>query len=699
MQSVTQPVASDSKPRTANAEPPIPGRLRVPGAPALLALAIFALALWPRSLALGTFVTTDEIFWAGRSGNFARSLANGQLSGTLQTGHPGVTTMWAGALGMGLERAPRLAGERREVSRSQVSRSPDFLGGLESGRRAVALTTALATAAASLLTWRLLGPGAAVLGGSLLALDPFYLAHSQLLHVDALLSSFMFLALLAGLVRWLAGGKWPYLVVSAIATGLALLSKSPAVYMLGFLPLVATLTAWRRGCLRKRSVWTDLLTWAGLMAATYALCWPAVWAAPLETLRAVVGFMADNSNPQHSAIADGGDARALFYPVAFALRTTPLTLVGLVLLAIETASRRWGKGATLPDDAVSPHLRLADSRGAAAAVLLAYAVFFGLAMTVTAKSFDRYLLPAFPALDVLAGLGLALSARRLRWAGGAGWLLVGALTLPLLVFPLASSSPYALAWYNPLAGGGPGAERHLAVGWGEGLDQVARYLNSKPNAERLKAAMPGEIYTTVLDAQFVGQVMPLEGGDPSSNDSAYFVTYVRAPQNGPPIYDPRFQSWEPDFVVRLAGIDYSRVYGAQVGIPIGAVFGRFSSLEGYGLDTLVTRPGRPLVVKLFWRPLGAIPTETRVILSVLDPANREVARAESHLGLLEVGQTRSRTYQVQMPPDLPSGEYTLWVGLEAGPGQPVSVLGRPRTLAPTAPDDPFRVVLRSFQVR
>jgi hypothetical protein len=656
---------------------------------------------------LESFVTTDEIFWVGRSGNFARALASGRLAFTLQTGHPGVTTMWAGLLGIGSERSQRLGGDRREVSRGQVSRSADFLTGLAAGRRAVAVATAVLIAGATLLGWRLLGGGPAVLGGALLALDPFYLAHSQLLHIDALLSGFMAVALLAGLVRWLDGGSYGYIVISALATGLALLSKSPALFLVGFLPPVAAAVAWRRGRVLDRRLWGDLLAWGGLAALTYVICWPALWVSPVDTLRGVLGFVADNANPRHSAAEGGAPSGALFYPAVFALRSTPLVLVGLALLPVEAAARAWNRkreresgGVGEWEKEVSPTLPLSLPLGGPAVALLAYAVLFGLTMTFAAKSFDRYLLPAFPALDLLAGLGLALSARRLRWIGGAGRLLAGAFLLPLLVYPLATSLPYALTWYNPLAGGGPAAQAALVVGWGEGLDQVARYLNTRPNADRLKVTMPGQVYTTVLDSQFVGQVMPAEGGDPSTNDAAYFVTYVRAPQEvGPPIYDARFQIWQPELVVRLAGVEYARVYNSGLGVPIGATFGGVAGLEGYGLDAVATRPGRTLNVKLFWRALGAVPGGTRTVLTLTDPAGHDVARAEAPLVPPEPGQTRPRSYQLVLPAALTPDEYLAWVALETAAGRPLPLAARPTALAVGAPEDPLRAVLRSIQVR
>ena len=681
---------------------PISGRPGVAGAVAV-GLLIFLLAFLPRNVGLQTFVTTDEIFWVGRTGSFERGLARGRLDLTFQTGHPGVTTMWAGLLGIGPERAQRLGADNRDVSRGQVSRNPEFLSALADGRRAVALITAIATAAIGLLTWRLLGLGPALVGGTLLALDPFFLAHSQLLHIDALQASFMAIALLAGLVRWQAAGGRGYLVLAALATGLACLSKSPALFLLGFLAPLALFAAWRRGDLRTRRPYLDLLSWLALSAAVYVLLWPALWTAPLETLRGIFGFIGDNANPRHAALAEGGAGSGpLFYPTTFLLRTTPLVLIGLTLLAIELiAARR--TVAVVPWSTVRRPSSIVHRPSSVVPALAAYALIFAAAMTAAAKSFDRYLLPAFPALDLLAGLGLTLAARRLRPFGGAGRLLAVAFLLPLLVYPLATSLPYALTWYNPLAGGGSAAQRALTVGWGEGLDVVARYLNARPNAERLKVAMPGEIYTTVLDSQFAGQVMPAEGGDPAANGADYFVTYIRAPQDADPVYDPRFQTWQAEAVARLGGIEYARVYRATLGIPLGATFGDpaspLATLEGYGLDLTSTRTGRPVTARLFWRLLADPPPDSRVLLSLHDPTDREVARTENPLGPFERDRPRPRQYQLQVPTGLPPGEYQLWVALTAAQDQPVPLTAPPTALAPGAPQHPSRAILRTIRVR
>src|SRR5262249_12555155 len=147
------------------------------------------------------------------------------------------------------------------------------------------------------------------------------------------------------------------------------------------------------------------------------------------------------------------DPGPLFYPVALLFRLGPVALGGMVV-AIICGWRR-------PADRV------------ALFSLAGFALGFMALMTVGGKKFDRYMLPAIVRLDLLAGVGVWLLARRLRTA----WIRRVAV-LAVLVVQLAlfwRSQPYPIASYNPLLGGTPVAERMLMLGWGEGLEQVARY--------------------------------------------------------------------------------------------------------------------------------------------------------------------------------------------------------------------------------
>jgi hypothetical protein len=63
--------------------------------PFLITLGLFTLALIPRAVAQGTFITVDEAYhWFERADVFLRALQSGNYIETNQVGHPGVTTMW-----------------------------------------------------------------------------------------------------------------------------------------------------------------------------------------------------------------------------------------------------------------------------------------------------------------------------------------------------------------------------------------------------------------------------------------------------------------------------------------------------------------------------------------------------------------------------------------------------------------------------
>src|SRR5689334_10059353 len=64
------------------------------------------LAILPRILFLGSFVTSDEAnFWLQRSATFLQALRTGDYAATAISTHPGATTMWLGSAGILLREA------------------------------------------------------------------------------------------------------------------------------------------------------------------------------------------------------------------------------------------------------------------------------------------------------------------------------------------------------------------------------------------------------------------------------------------------------------------------------------------------------------------------------------------------------------------------------------------------------------------
>jgi len=534
----------------------------------VLGVAVFLLALAPRLMARDLFPTSDEDSWMRRTGGFTFGLLNGQLGRTYQNGHPGVTTMWVGLLAQGPDGALRFAD--RVHGLRFVGQVPGYMEGLAQARIGFAVLGALAVAGSALLVAHLFGVGPGVLAGLGLAAEPFLVANQQLVHVDGPLTAFVTLACLLALVRWTArGGIWS-LVACGVTTGLALLSKSPALYLVAFVPTLALVEGVRQGArplppdtrvtpaerergsgpatasIRRyrelRSWVVDLVIWGAVILVTVVLLWPALWVlGPVEVLSRIVAFTRETGG-QPDEVGSyffgqvGADPGPLYYPVATLFRLTPYSSVGIVVLAVLRRS--------LPSDARDRVVWL-----------VVFAAGFALMMTLGAKKFDRYLLPIFPALVVLASVGWwALFSCLKKPASRAA---LGVALAGLLVWPLFSVYPYPISFYNPLLGGGGAAQRSVMIGNGEGLDQAARWLSAQPDAPDLRIAAHS---WDILVALVPSDGEPLRDGIP--DDADYIVTYGRRIQmhRWGASLERYLAANPPVYSVAINGIDYVHIH-------------------------------------------------------------------------------------------------------------------------------------------
>jgi hypothetical protein len=218
-------------------------------------LALFLLALIPRVLDLGVFLTVDEPVYAEQARTFLVAVSKADWAATNQIASPGATAMLAGAIGL---MARYLAWGAKGVSLQDFALSvplhpvdPRVLPAL---RLPFALITSLGVLGVYALTKKLFSEKVALLSAVLLALDPFYLAYSRLIVLDAFMSVFMFLALLAFLLFLQKGRSWLHLLISALAGGLAIATRSPA-FILMLVAVVLSLLSLTAGDGRSRWRW------------------------------------------------------------------------------------------------------------------------------------------------------------------------------------------------------------------------------------------------------------------------------------------------------------------------------------------------------------------------------------------------------------------------------------------------------------
>jgi hypothetical protein len=548
-----------------------------------LFLLILALAL-PRLTALDRYVTVDEPLWLERSANFYQALWNQDWKNTYLVGHPGVTITWAGTAGF-LWEFPgyvKLAGKQitNLITFRQflISHSHTALDLLVAGRTFTALAVILVLLLVFLLMVRLAGWGLALLASFLIALDPYFIALSRLLHLDGLVTALMLLSLLAFISYLEQGQRRRDLFLSGVAAGLSWLTKSPAFFLIpfvGLLMLIELFKIWKRidaaelrvHAARLKDIWEvarPWLVWLAIGVIVFALLWPAMWVDPRGTLNRVLvkgtnyALMGNDSATFFAGqVIDVGQSVWYFYPVSLLWRITPPELIGLLILVIT-----W----IFPDA-----FRLSAGHRRLAWVMALYALLFIAFITLSQKVADRYQIPVQPALCILAALGWFGFLNGLgRWAEQrfpGAWVglskpFLGGTIVFVQLLGVIQTAPYYMNYYNPLLGGDKAAPAVMMIGRGEGLEVAAQYLDSLPDVRDLRVyAWYGE---GPFSYYFEGETKVILADTPLSDilNADYVVIYIQQWQRQAPSKDVMdyFARMTPVFVARIGNLDYAQVY-------------------------------------------------------------------------------------------------------------------------------------------
>ncbi|HID62581.1 MAG TPA: phospholipid carrier-dependent glycosyltransferase, partial [Anaerolineae bacterium] len=657
----------------------------------IVALFIFVLAFVPRALSLNAISIIDEFQWQEGTQAFINGLLSGDFLSTYCRYHPAVTDMWLIAIGLGFKYLVMLlrgiypAGFQAFLEQSAFPSYPnaDFL---VAERLPFALITSISVVLVYLLAKKLFGRPVAWLGAGLLALDPFYISHSRVVTPDGLLASFMTLSILSFIVYLICERSRYYVAFSGFAAGLAFLTKVPAVLLV---PMAVVLTVMKHATRNTEHASrithhvADLAIWGMVAFLTFFCLWPAMWVDPVGTVQRMVADMTADTGGGWNQFFMGRitkDPGLLFYPVVLLFRTTPLTLIGAAasLLFFSHASR------------ITHHALL---------MLVICILLFTLFMSFGTTRFDRFLLPIFPSVDILAALGLyelakAISARRGKP--------VKALTLLILIIQAGFAlpqHPYFLSFYNPLVGGSAQAPKVLLIGWGEAFEQAAGYLNGKENATELKVAAQ---YPASFGPYFAGQTLAISRMYPTDIwpwlPADYIVFYINGAQRNVP--DPGvvsyFRSLELEHTVRAKGLEYAWIYRGPQFILSEAPAPQYpaqADLAGkvlflgydlYGPAESDVKSGDTLQVITYWRCLEEMEENYSVYVRLVQRTKEDEA---GHLwgqtdnwpaqGFLPTSQWREGMmardkYSIEILAGTPPGDYHLEVGL-------YSVLGGGRT--------------------
>ena len=509
------------------------------------------------------------------------------FSETLISYHPGVMTMW-------------IAGLRTFFIEPQVD-----VPNLAFSRWFIGVAVLMGLVVTFFLLHRLFGLWISVVSFAFLACSPLLLTQSRRVHTDALAAVFCLLAVLAFLVYCQTPKKQHYLIGSGVAFGLACLAKSYSLVLLLWVPLCFGLfrsreETWRQFFFNSLGA---LLCFLSCALLTAFVLWPVFWTLAFFVfglcLLGITAFahrrLQKETHQQHllpylpSILVLGvvctcamrtvwrvldrvgwavttphevehfflgqvvNDPSWLFYPLVLCIKSTPLMLP----LALGGCLFLWRLRG---QEEYARQFRIVLG-------LVAFVVLFTICLSLTSKKFSRYLLPAFPILEVLAAIGFVAFLRwgysyiNARLGTKASHLKLSFSVVTLLcllmiqVIPVLRLHPYYGTYYN-LCFKLTDITKIITFGDASGLDIAAKYLNQKPNAQGMNVQV-SPLAAEFLRRYFVGQAYQADRKTGLAPD--YEVVYIRDAQIGR-VPQTGTLNGTLECVITLNGVDYVWIY-------------------------------------------------------------------------------------------------------------------------------------------
>ncbi|MCZ2126224.1 MAG: glycosyltransferase family 39 protein [Anaerolineales bacterium] len=461
----------------------------------MLSLALLALTLPSRLINIDRAVNIDEPWWVISSANFYYAVTHRDFADTYFEYHPGVTNMWIIASAMHVY-FPQYRGFGQGFF---DQRKPDFENFLREHDKDVLTLVRIAryiqagvltvlTLFAFFLLALLVGENAAFLASALAAVSPFFVGHSHLLNMESMGAMFVLISLLSMALYLSKSRKWIFLFFSGAMFGLAQLTKSTSIALLGVIGAMLLVEIFKRD---EKPFWIKFsgaartfILWFASAALTYFILWPGMWVAPARMLSEVYGnaFGYAFQGSRLDVIGELDVAKfslnnrldgILLYLRYWASGTTFVTWLGLICAAAFLFSKNKNETSA----------RTKALIGYLALLGVLFILMFGLAR---GRNHAHYIMNAFVAFDVIAGVGwgsaLSRALSRFQRKSSAALTLAALIAIPVIQMTLALPyAPYYFTYKNPFA------KEAATYGYGEGYAEAADYLAQKPNGKNLTA--------------------------------------------------------------------------------------------------------------------------------------------------------------------------------------------------------------------
>lgn len=429
---------------------------------------------------------TDVWKWKARIFDFGQGIFTFNFEQTLQRYHPGVTLMWLGSIGVKLNSFyyKIILGITPPDNDISAIFTLHFFQKL-----VIVLCLGLTLASVFYVLRSVFSKTYALIFIVLLTLEPFYAALTRVIHLEGLMSTFM-LASFVWLYYYLSAPKNKVLYLSAFFAALAFLTKTSALFLLAFVPLVLFLNIYLGSRMFTKSIrlaiW-PFMQWLLASLAVYAILWPALWVMPVDVFASLGrGIFETGIEEGHIQYYFGNlvqDPGITFYPVVFLARSSFYLILGLLGVFFVYKKSYF----------ISKRFLL---------YVFLFVFFYTIEMSLPSKKLDRYLLPALVVSLLVSSVFFTWLVTSLSARFKPNYL------LPLLFIPslvqMYVLHPDYFSYYSPIIGGLRYGIHVIEPKWLIGKDPIVEYFTNLKQAQNLETFQKEEAFDTLFANEELG---------------------------------------------------------------------------------------------------------------------------------------------------------------------------------------------------
>lgn len=365
-------------------------------------------------------INPDGVSWHKRSELFVVALKSGNFINTYQHYHPGVTLMWI--MGPVVEIAKHVTGQ--EIYNNNSFQLFDYIS-----KFSLVVVQLILSLLLLFVFSKIMGFMKAIAFIMLLSLEPFFVGNSRLVHLDVLLTLFLLLGLGFNYLSF-QDKKYNYSVLAGIFYALSFLTKSIGLggLVFGIFYGIYLIVLKKEFKVILKMILLQIFTFV----VTTFILFPALWVKPFFVLNDMF------TEGSKVALVDGhkqivlgeetDNAGTGYYPLVLLMKVSPFTIFGILLFVLYLIQN-------IKNTKPSSFLLF----------LFTFSVGYFLVMLFPSKKIDRYMLPLFPFLSLIAIYGFEKFYPKYKY-------IIALLFLIFVVLPLVVIFPYYFTYTSPVLG-------------------------------------------------------------------------------------------------------------------------------------------------------------------------------------------------------------------------------------------------------